>query len=340
MVDKHRSENLTKHEPLRVLRFPLRQYLLGRVVTGGTLEQKFSPEPCLEESCKHFELVDVLSGNGEKGNVHSKAWIQGSSQSVPGGKGFLRWVNGGEERTGVPVWTTDAHVKLSLEDIDEGGNGEPATARVWLDFQLGVYPPFLGEHCTPHFFSFPTPWKVQEGGLMVVFSRASAPDIIDKIKDQIEPFGYASQNQCRGDGCEKTSDSILINPLPDAYATSEYGHRNIDVKGASKFHEAIDLAYSRSDPRYPGQIIAAGDGVVTYAGRSKSCGTLINIDHLNGLQTGYCHMSEIYVRRNQPVVQGQVIGKVGNRGVSSAPHLHFIISENGRKVNPRKYVKF
>ncbi len=41
---------------------------ITRVVTGGTKEQKFSPEPCLEKSCKHFELVDVLSGNGEKGN--------------------------------------------------------------------------------------------------------------------------------------------------------------------------------------------------------------------------------------------------------------------------------
>ncbi len=192
---------------------------ITRVVTGGTLEQKFSPEPCLEESCKHFELVDVLSGNGEKGNVHGKAWIQGSSQSVPGGKGFLRWVNGGEERTGVPVWTTDAHVKLSLEDIDEGGNGEPATARVWLDFQICVYPPFLGEHCTPHFFSFPTPWKVQEGGLMVVFSRASAPDIIEEIKDQIEPENRDYRNRCREIECNTPMGSgiatgTLVNPAP------------------------------------------------------------------------------------------------------------------------------
>ncbi|WP_036489114.1 hypothetical protein [Myxosarcina sp. GI1] len=160
------------------------------VLSGGTKNQIFLPEPCLEKSCKHFEIVEVLSGlagtlNGF-GSVRGKAWVQGSSQEVPGGKGFLRWVNGGKERTGVPVWTTDSHVKLSLEDIDEGGDGEPATARIWLDFQICVYPPFLGEHCTPHFLSFATPWKVREGGVMLVFSRSSPSDLVEYGRDRAE----------------------------------------------------------------------------------------------------------------------------------------------------------
>ena len=158
------------------------------VLSGGTKNQVFLPEPCLERDCKHFEVVDILSGlpgmvNG-LGKVQGKAWVQGSSQSVPGGKGFLRWVNGGRERTGVPVWTTDSHVKLSLENIDEGGNGEPATARIWLNFQICIYPPFLGEHCTPHFLSFATPWKVREGGVMVVFSRSSPSDWVEYGRDR------------------------------------------------------------------------------------------------------------------------------------------------------------
>ena len=122
--------------------------------------------------------------------------------------------------------------------------------------------------------------------------------------------------------------------------TSEYGYRNIGLKSATKFHEAIDLAYSTSDPRYPGLIIASGDGLVKDARRAKGCGTFIRIDHRNGLQTGYCHQQEMYVNTGETVQQGQVIAKVGNEGNSSAPHLHFIIYENGRKVNPRKYVKF
>ena len=162
------------------------------VLTGGTRNQFFLPEPCTEESCKHFEISDVLSGFGGFGNVQGKAWVQGSSQSVPGGKGFLQIVNGGKERTGVPVWSTDAHVKLSLEEIDEGGNGKPATAQVWMNFQVCVYPPFMGEHCTPHFISMPTPWKVQEGGLMLVFSRASIPDFVQDAREQVNRH-YESQ---------------------------------------------------------------------------------------------------------------------------------------------------
>ena len=161
---------------------------ITRVLSGGTANQIFLPEPCLEKSCKHFEIVEAFSGFAEVlngiGKVQGKAWVQGSSQDVPGGKGLLRSVNGGKERTGVSVWTTNSHVKLSLEDINEGGNGEPATARIWLDFQICIYPPFLGEHCTPHFLSFATPWKVKEGGVMLVFSSSSFSDLIEYGRDR------------------------------------------------------------------------------------------------------------------------------------------------------------
>lgn len=157
------------------------------VLSGGTKDQIFLPEPCFEVSCKHFEVVDVFTGLAEAingiGNVQGKAWVQGSSQSVPGGKGFLRLVNGGKERTGVSVWDTSSHVKLSLEDIDEGGNGEPATARLWLDFQICVYTSF-GEHCTPHFLSFATPWKVKEKGVMIIFSRFSPSELVKYGKER------------------------------------------------------------------------------------------------------------------------------------------------------------
>lgn len=171
------------------------------VLSGGTKNQIFLPEPCLEVSCKHFEVVDVLTGfagalNG-LGVVQGKAWVQGSSQKVPGGKGLLRWVNNGQERTGVPVWTTDSHVKISLEDIDEGGDGEESSARIWLDFQVCIYPPFLGEHCTPHVFSFPTPWKVRSGGIMVVFSRTSPSDLIEYSRER------ARENDNRSNSSEE-----------------------------------------------------------------------------------------------------------------------------------------
>ena len=151
---------------------------ITHILSGGTRNQIFKSEPCFELSCKHFEITDIFNPIGLEGELSGKAWVQGTSQQVPGGKGFLIPVNGGKERTGVSVWSPDSHVKLSLENIDEGGNGVPASAQVWLNFQFCVYPPFLGEHCTPHFIPVPTPWKVLEGGLMLVFSRERPSELI------------------------------------------------------------------------------------------------------------------------------------------------------------------
>ncbi len=151
---------------------------ITHILSGGTRNQIFKPEPCFELSCKHFEITDIFNPFGLEGELSGKAWVQGTSQQVPGGKGFLIPVNGGKERTGVSVWSPDSHVKLSLENIDEGGNGVPASAQVWLNFQFCVYPPFMGEHCTPHFIPVPTPWKVQEGGLILVFSRDKPSELI------------------------------------------------------------------------------------------------------------------------------------------------------------------
>ncbi len=295
-----------------------------RTVTGGTRNQVFLPEPCVEESCKHFEIVDVLSGIGGLGDVQGKAWVQGSSQSVPGGKGFLQWVNGGKERTGVPVWTTDAHVKLSLEDIDEGGNGEPATARIHLDFQICVYPPFVGEHCTPHAFSFPTPWKVQEGGLMLVFSRASAPDIVHEVRNQVRSENRDYRN-CRTEGCQPTAEEgdgiakgTLINPAPGYRLSSGFGWRPPPCDGCSAYHPAVDLATPSNT-----SIRASDGGEVIYTGWAGGYGYTIVVDHGNGVKTRYSHLNQINVRNGQSVSQGQIIALSGATGKGTGPHLDF-----------------
>lgn len=153
------------------------------VVTGGTKDQKFKPEPCKETRCPHFEL-DNAEGGGPPGSLSGKAWVEGKAQMVPGGKGFLAKVNNGKERTGIPVWGLDENVKLSLEDIKEGSNGQPSTAQVWANVQVCFDPPFIGKQCTPHFIPIPLPWKVQEGGLMLIASAGKPPDMVRQARDQ------------------------------------------------------------------------------------------------------------------------------------------------------------
>ena len=160
------------------------------VLTGGTKDQEFEPEPCTEERCPHFEL-DNIDGGGPPGTLSGKAWVEGEAHMVEGGKRFLRFINGGEERTGISPWGTDSHVKLSLEDIKEGSGEDPSTAQIWANFQFCIDVIFLGEQCSPHFISVPTPWKVQEGGLVIVASFGDPPSLLRDQQEQIASQGEA-----------------------------------------------------------------------------------------------------------------------------------------------------
>ncbi len=78
---------------------------------------------------------------------------------------------------------------------------------------------------------------------------------------------------------------------------------------------------------------AAKSGRIKLAGRVKGYGKVIFINHGNGLQTRYGHLSRILVKRGERVRKRQVIGKVGSTGNSTGPHLHFEVRKYGKVVN-------
>jgi murein DD-endopeptidase MepM/ murein hydrolase activator NlpD len=99
-------------------------------------------------------------------------------------------------------------------------------------------------------------------------------------------------------------------------------------------HPAIDIAGQEGNPIY-----ATDSGVVVYAGWSDyGYGYLIVIDHGNGWQSAYAHLSAVAVSCGQSVYQGGYIGALGSTGNSSGPHLHFELVINGVKVNPLDYL--
>jgi murein DD-endopeptidase MepM/ murein hydrolase activator NlpD len=103
----------------------------------------------------------------------------------------------------------------------------------------------------------------------------------------------------------------------------------------SGVHPAIDIGGQEGNPIY-----ATDSGVVVYAGWSDyGYGYLIAIDHGNGWQSAYAHLSAVGVSCGQSVYQGGMIGALGNTGNSSGPHLHFELSINGAKVNPLDYIQ-
>lgn len=99
-------------------------------------------------------------------------------------------------------------------------------------------------------------------------------------------------------------------------------------------HRALDLARAIGTP-----IKAADNGYIVVAGWSNAgYGNYVVIDHGNGLQTLYGHLSRIFVRPGDVVTRGAVIGNMGTTGNSTGPHLHFEVIKRGVRVNPRSYL--
>ena len=120
----------------------------------------------------------------------------------------------------------------------------------------------------------------------------------------------------------------LVAPVPGR-VSSRYGMRRHPILGIRRLHAGQDYRASYGTP-----IVAVTDGTVVSAGRAGGCGITVKLRHGGGLDTRYCHMSRMAVRRGQQVRRGQVIGYVGSTGLSTGPHLHYEMYRNGRAINP------
>ena len=114
------------------------------------------------------------------------------------------------------------------------------------------------------------------------------------------------------------------------YFSSYYGWRNSPFTGARSFHSGIDMAAAKGTSVY-----AALDGTVVEVGYNNTYGNYIIIQHHSGYRTLYGHLDSTLVKRGQYVYTTTKIGKVGNTGLSTGPHLHFTVYKNGYTVDPR-----
>ena len=127
-------------------------------------------------------------------------------------------------------------------------------------------------------------------------------------------------------------------PLPaGSYViSSDFGYRNINdqVPQASRYHKGIDLAVPVGT-----SVIAPAGGVVKRVGYDKQgYGKYITVQHDDGYETRYAHLSNINVAPGQQLQGGEVIGQSGNTGASSGPHLHYEVRKDGTPVNPISYM--
>ena len=143
-------------------------------------------------------------------------------------------------------------------------------------------------------------------------------------KNKIE---YFDEN---GKSIRKT---LMKTPINGARLSSSYGKRKHPILGYTKMQTGTDFAAPTGTP-----IMASGDGKVTKAGWCGGGGNCVKIKHNSTYQTVYAHMSKFGrgIKRGVRVKQGQIIGYVGSTGMSTGPHLHYEVIENGKKINSQK----
>jgi murein DD-endopeptidase MepM/ murein hydrolase activator NlpD len=123
-------------------------------------------------------------------------------------------------------------------------------------------------------------------------------------------------------------------PAEVAMMSSGFGYRSDPFTGAGAMHSGLDFKGPHG-----AAILAAADGVVSFAGGQGGYGNCVEITHANGLVTRYAHLSAITVSLGQKVDRGVQIARMGSTGRSTGTHLHFEVRLNGSAVNPMKFLE-
>ncbi len=127
--------------------------------------------------------------------------------------------------------------------------------------------------------------------------------------------------------------TLMKTPINGARLSSSFGKRKHPILGFTKMHTGTDFAAPTGTP-----ILASGDGLVVRAQWCGGGGNCVKIKHNRVYQTVYAHMSKFArgIKKGARVKQGQIIGYVGSTGLSTGPHLHYEVIENGKKINSQK----
>lgn len=137
---------------------------------------------------------------------------------------------------------------------------------------------------------------------------------------------------------------IIKTQPPSIFPLEDYNPNDITSKYGKKvkqpntkkivMHQGIDIRAAKGTP-----VIATADGVIGKASTEKEWGNLIIISHSDGYQTWFAHLDGFNVEEKQSIKKGEIIGYVGNTGLSSGPHLHYEVHKDGRTLNPMDFFK-
>lgn len=165
----------------------------------------------------------------------------------------------------------------------------------------------------------------------VAGARADIEKLVRQARLQRE--GYEDIISSLEAANERLRSTPSLRPVSVGFVSSRFGYRMDPVTGRRTMHRGIDFSARLGTP-----VHATADGVITFSGRWKTYGQVVEISHGQGYVTRFAHLQKRLVKKGQKVRRGDVIGRVGASGKSTFSHLHYEVEREGRRVNPLKYV--
>jgi murein DD-endopeptidase MepM/ murein hydrolase activator NlpD len=165
-------------------------------------------------------------------------------------------------------------------------------------------------------------------------NREALESAIVQLERDSTSIGQIIRQRSIGDsrGIIITGRGVMTIPV-DAEITSGFGYRMHPILGYQKFHSGIDFGTDSGST-----IRSAAAGVVIYAQWYGGYGNTVIVDHGSGFTTLYGHTEGFYVAEGATVQKGQPIAAVGSTGLSTGPHLHFEVRQNGEPIDPVPYL--
>lgn len=160
---------------------------------------------------------------------------------------------------------------------------------------------------------------------------SAATTEVDELKREEEEIGAI----IRDAGSVKSHSQGLAWPLPkNRQITSPFGMRKHPLLGVDVLHAGIDIAAAEGV-----SVRACGDGTVIAVTTLQDYGTVVIISHGDKLATVYAHLSQVSVAKGQSVTAGDIIGRTGQTGNVTGPHLHLEVRVAGEPVDPLAHVR-
>lgn len=167
----------------------------------------------------------------------------------------------------------------------------------------------------------------------ITFAKLTLSGTAMPIYRYVDSSGLPDYYNANGESVRK---ALLRTPVDGARISSGFGMRMHPILGFTKMHKGIDFAVTTGTP-----VLAAGSGVIDFAGANGSYGYYVRIKHDAVHSTAYAHLSRFAqgIRTGKHVAQGQVIAFSGATGRATGPHLHYEVLVHNEQVNPMS-VKF